>query len=140
MGRGRGKGKKPTVIATRNDPAGSGEEEKIPTYRKRGRPQKTSKDDMEEEEDEAVKIEVEDEDAKGSTTIKDLKNQSTAENGRKRKRAPQANENSEMVEEENGVGKKPNGNGSVKSVGFRQSSNRRKSKPRRAAEAGVLCN
>lgn len=50
MGRGRGKGKKRTAIATREDQA-SGEEEKIPSYRKRGRPQKTPKDEIEEEEE-----------------------------------------------------------------------------------------
>lgn len=53
MGRGR-KGKKQAVIATRDD-LGSGEEEKIPVKR-RGRPLKTLKNEIqEEEEEEAVK-------------------------------------------------------------------------------------
>ncbi|KAK9289618.1 hypothetical protein L1049_007775 [Liquidambar formosana] len=137
MGRGRGKGKKQNVIATREDP-GSGEEEKIPAYKRRGRPQKPLKDDIEEEEAEKIEEEEEDgENAKGSVASKDVKNQAATENGRKRKRSSQVKENS--VKEENGVGTKSNTNDSIKSVGFRQNGSRRKNKPRRAAEAGVEC-
>ncbi|XP_057982503.1 uncharacterized protein LOC131167686 [Malania oleifera] len=139
MGRGRGKGKKQTVIAARDDP-GSGDEEKIPTYKRRGRPQKPLKDDIEDDDEEAEKIEEEEEEnGKGSTPVKDMKNLAATENGRKRKRSSQVKENSDMAKEENGVGTKSAVDGSVKSVGFRQNGSRRKSKPRRAAEAGVEC-
>uniref|UniRef100_F6HLK3 Uncharacterized protein n=1 Tax=Vitis vinifera TaxID=29760 RepID=F6HLK3_VITVI len=138
MGRGRGKGKKQTVIATRDDP-GSGEDEKIPAYKRRGRPQKPVKDDVEEEEEaEKVAIEEDGENEKGPITSKDAKNQATTENGRKRKRSLQTKENSDSVKEENGTETKSNNN-DLKSVGFRQNGSRRKNKPRRAAEAGVEC-
>ena len=138
MGRGRGNGKKQTVIATRDDP-GSGEDEKIPAYKRRGRPQKPVKDDVEEEEEaEKVAIEEDGENEKGPITSKDAKNQATTENGRKRKRSLQTKENSDSVKEENGTETKSNNN-DLKSVGFRQNGSRRKNKPRRAAEAGVEC-
>ncbi|KAJ6346650.1 hypothetical protein OIU76_003350 [Salix suchowensis] len=64
MGRGRGKGKKLTV--SNHDDTGSGEEEKIPAQKRRGRPQKPLKDDIDEEEVEKI----EDENAgKGKTNI-----------------------------------------------------------------------
>ncbi|XP_028062762.1 uncharacterized protein LOC114266062 [Camellia sinensis] len=141
MGRGRGKGKKQTTIAAR-DEAGSGEEEKIPPYRRRGRPQKPLKDEIEEE---AENIEEEEEDegenTKSSISNKDVKHEAAAENGKKRKRkkASQVKENPDSVIEENGVGTKTSIDESVKSVGFRQNGSRRKNKPRRAAEVGVEC-
>ncbi|OMP09292.1 hypothetical protein COLO4_05614 [Corchorus olitorius] len=46
MRRGRGKAKKQT---SHEDP-GSGEDEKIPTFKRRGRPQKQLKDDIEKDE------------------------------------------------------------------------------------------
>ncbi|XP_027173149.1 mitotic apparatus protein p62-like [Coffea eugenioides] len=140
MGRGRGKGKKQLSIAARED-AGSGDEEKLPV-RRRGRPQKPLKDDIEEDED-VEKIEEEEEEdsesAKSSVLNKDSKNQPAVENGRKRKRASQVKENLDSIKEENGVGNKTNTNEAVKSVGFRQNGSRRKNKPRRAAEVGVEC-
>lgn len=137
MGRGRGKGKKQTVVANREDP-GSGEEEKMPAYRRRGRPQKPLKDEIEEEEEEAEKIEEDDEDAKGSISSKDMKTRATMVNGRKRKRSAQVKENIDSVAVENGIGTKSSPDDS-KFVGFRQNGSRRKNKPRRAAEAGVDC-
>ncbi|KAF5941314.1 hypothetical protein HYC85_022481 [Camellia sinensis] len=144
MGRGRGKGKKQTTIAAR-DEAGSGEEEKIPPYRRRGRPQKPLKDEIEEEakniEDEEEEEEEDGENTKSSISNKDVKNEAAAENGKKRKRkkASQVKENPDSVIEENGVGTKTSIDESVKSVGFRQNGSRRKNKPRRAAEVGVEC-
>lgn len=41
---------KQNSASARNQDCGSGEEEKIPAYRRRGRPQKAMKDDLEEEE------------------------------------------------------------------------------------------
>lgn len=135
MGRGRGKGKKSS--AARED-AGSGEEEKLPV-RRRGRPQKPLKDDIEEEED-VEKMEEDDdsESAKSSVLSKDGKNQAGVENGRKRKKPSQVKENLDSVKEENGGGNKTNTD-AMKSTGFRQNGSRRKNKPRRAAEVGVEC-
>ncbi|KAI7997546.1 hypothetical protein LOK49_LG10G02978 [Camellia lanceoleosa] len=146
MGRGRGKGKKQTTIAAR-DEAGSGEEEKIPPYRRRGRPQKPLKDEIEEEaenieeEEEEEEEEEDGENTKSSISNKDVKMEAAAENGKKRKRkkASQVKENPDSVIEENGVGTKTSIDESVKSVGFRQNGSRRKNKPRRAAEVGVEC-
>ncbi|PHU05799.1 hypothetical protein BC332_26621 [Capsicum chinense] len=135
MGRGRAKGKKQSV----HEDLGSGEEDKIPV-RRRGRPQKLSKDDVEEGEQEVVKIEDEEEDSentKGSVLSKDVKNQA-AVNGKKRKRTSQVKE-ADSMKVEDGVGTKANSNDLIKSVGFRQNGSRRKNKPRRAAEVGVEC-
>ncbi|MCD9638866.1 hypothetical protein HAX54_023026 [Datura stramonium] len=135
MGRGRGKGKKQSV----HEDLGSGEEEKIPV-RRRGRPQKSSKDEIGEEEEEVVKVEDEEDDSentKGSVFNKDVKNQA-AVNGKKRKRTSQVKE-ADSVKVENGVGAKANSNDLMKAVGFRQNGSRRKNKPRRAAEVGVEC-
>ncbi|KAL3599748.1 hypothetical protein D5086_007666 [Populus alba] len=137
MGRGRGKGKKLTV--SNHDDTGSGEEEKIPAQKRRGRPQKPLKDDIDEEEVE--KIEDEDvEKGKTDITSKDSKSPTAAENGKKRKRYSQAKEKPDSVKEENGVGTRSSTDDSTKSNGFRHNGSRRKSKPRRAAEAGVELN
>ncbi|XP_040992500.1 uncharacterized protein LOC121239336 [Juglans microcarpa x Juglans regia] len=135
MGRGRGKGKK--LTATNHDDPGSGEEEKIPTQKRRGRPQKPLKDEIDEEE--IGKIEEEDsENAKSGTPRKELKSPVT-ENGKKRKRNSQVKEKPDSVEEENCNGNRLSTDDSTKSNGFRHNGSRRKSKPRRAAEAGVEC-
>lgn len=137
MGRGRGKGKKQSV----REDLGSGEEEKMPPVRRRGRPQKPLKDEIEEEEDEVEKVAGDEEDGenlKSTKSSKDISNQDV-ENGKKRKRPSQVKENGESVKEENGVGTKTNSKDLIKSVGFRQNGSRRKSKPRRAAEVGVEC-
>ncbi|OAY84341.1 uncharacterized protein LOC109711881 [Ananas comosus] len=130
MGRGRGKGKKPSTVRNHEDP-GSGGEEVLPTYKRRGRPQKPLKEDIDEEEGGKVeKEEVEEgDDVKPTSLIKENKN--SVENGKKRKRNLQVKESSDSVIEED--------NSSLKSNGFRQNGSRRKSKPRRAAEAGVEC-
>lgn len=132
MGRGRGKGKKQTVLASRED--GSGEEEKLPAKR-RGRPTKAPKDEIEEEEVEKME-DSKDTDTKSSVT------KATVENGRKRKRPSQLKGSHDLLNEENvnGVGVKANGNNAANPVvGFRQNGSRRKNKPRRAAEVGVEC-
>ncbi|KAL2225893.1 uncharacterized protein LOC105159695 isoform X2 [Sesamum indicum] len=139
MGRGRGKGKKQPALAARDD-TGSGEDEKLPV-RRRGRPQKPLKDDIEEE-DEVVNIIEEDdaiEETKGSVLSKSTKNQAATENGRKRKRPSQVKESVDSLKEENGVGTKTSATDLIKSVGYRQNGSRRKNKPRRAAEVGVEC-
>lgn len=135
MGRGRGKGKKLTV--TNHEDTGSGEEEKIPAQKRRGRPQKPLKDEIDEEEVE--KIEDEDSEiAKTGIPSKEMKSPAT-ENGKKRKRNSQVKEKPDSVKEENGNGTRSSTDDSTKSNGFRHNGSRRKSKPRRAAEAGVEC-
>ncbi|KAJ7009565.1 hypothetical protein NC653_000300 [Populus alba x Populus x berolinensis] len=136
MGRGRGKGKKLTV--SNHDDTGSGEEEKIPAQKRRGRPQKPLKDDIDEEEVEKIEDE-EVENGKTGITSKETKSPTAAENGKKRKRYSQAKEKPDSVKEENGVGTRSSTDDSTKSNGFRHNRSRRKNKPRRAAEAGVEC-
>lgn len=132
MRRGRGKGKRQNATA-REDHGSGEEEEKIPAYRRRGRPQKPVKDETDGEEEMVEK----DDDINGSVTSKE----EVTENGRKRKKAVESKE-SNVTEEENGLGSKSSTDDSVKSslsTGFRQIGSRRKNKPRRAAEAVVEC-
>ncbi|XP_044504526.1 uncharacterized protein LOC123224856 [Mangifera indica] len=136
MGRGRGKGKKLTV--SNHEDQGSGEEEKIPAQKRRGRPQKPLKDDIDEEE--AEKIDEEDgENGKVRTVSNEIKSPTATENGKKRKRNSQVKEKSDSIKEENGIGTRSSTADSTKSNGFRHNGSRRKSKPRRAAEAVVEC-
>ncbi|KAK6941905.1 hypothetical protein RJ641_027282 [Dillenia turbinata] len=139
MGRGGGKAKKQTLAG--NEDHRSGGEEKVPAYRRRGRPQKPLKDEIEEEENEEMeKVEEEDgEILKSTVTSKDTKSQAVKETGGKRKRSSQVKEGSDSVKEENGLSNKSSTDDSTKSIGCRQNGSRRKSKPRRAAEAGVEC-
>ena len=138
MGRGRGKGKKLT-ISNEEDPI-SREDEKVPKQKRRGRPQKLFKDDFDEEEIE----EILEEDACGGDNVKnvvsskEMKNLNTTKHGRKRKRNLQ--EKIEPIDEKSNV--VVNGSNTdelTKCNGFRHNGSRRKSKPRRAAEAGVQC-
>ncbi|CAN6930602.1 unnamed protein product [Brassica oleracea] len=132
MRRGRGKGKRQNATA-REDLGSREEEEKIPAYKRRGRPQKPMKDETEGEEE----ILEKEEETNGSVTSKD----DVTENGKKRKKAVESKE-SNVTEEENGLGSKSSTDDSVKSslsIGFRQVGSRRKNKPRRAAEAVVEC-
>ncbi|XP_019070280.2 uncharacterized protein [Solanum lycopersicum] len=116
MGRGRGKGKKLT------DDPGSDEEEKIPPQKRRGRPTKSLKDDIDEE---AVEMIEEEDDS-------ELGIQNLEINGNKRRRNTRVKEKHDSVKEENGNGTTDESNTA--------SRHRRKNKPRRAAEAGVECN
>ncbi|KAL8456432.1 hypothetical protein ACS0TY_033749 [Phlomoides rotata] len=139
MGRGRGKGRRQSVVVDHDDIA-SGEDEKLPV-RRRGRPQKPLKGDIEEE-DKAVKIEKEDdeiEETKNSSLSKSTRSQAVAENGKKRKRPSQVKENADPTNEEKGVGNITTATDLVEPVGYRQNGSRRKNKPRRAAEVGVEC-
>lgn len=134
MGRGRGKGKKLTLSAYNEEPK-SGGEEVLPAYKRKGRPQKPLKDDMDEDDLEQNE-EVED-DSKLSALNKEVKIL-TVVNGKKRKRLSKAKENSELLKTENGTGSESKEH-SPSSNGFRRVGSRRKSKPHRAAEAGVEC-
>ncbi|KAJ0961706.1 hypothetical protein J5N97_000025 [Dioscorea zingiberensis] len=82
MGRGRGKGKKLTVVTGHDDP-GSGGEESLSAYKRRGRPQKPLKDDIDEDETEKIE-EEEGDDTKPTISSKEVKG-AVVENGRKRK-------------------------------------------------------
>ncbi|KAL0459280.1 UNVERIFIED_CONTAM: hypothetical protein Slati_0555200 [Sesamum latifolium] len=135
MGRGRAKGKNLSV--TNQDDPGSGEEEKIPAQKRRGRPQKPLKDEI--DDDEAQRIEDDDSEEATGAPNKDLKNRTVTQNGKKRKRNGQVKEKVDVVIEENGTGTKPSTEELKKSNGFRPNGNRRKNKPRRAAEAVVEC-
>ncbi|KAK7261597.1 hypothetical protein RIF29_27912 [Crotalaria pallida] len=134
MGRGRGKGKKLTV--TNHDDAGSGEDEKVPVQKRRGRPQKLLKEDF--DEDEVEKMDDDSDNVKNGVASKETKSPTAAE--RKRKRNSQVKEKLESAEEENGIGNRSSSTEELaKSNGFRHNGSRRKSTPRRAAEAGVQC-
>ncbi|CAN6586597.1 unnamed protein product [Malus baccata var. baccata] len=120
MGRGRGKAKKQKVTAAREDTV-SGEEERILPSRRRGRPQKTLKEDI------------------GEVALKTEDGDDAKENGRKRKRSAQVKETIKSVKEDKMIETKSSLDDPKKSVGFRQYGSRRKNKPHRAAEAGVEC-
>lgn len=129
VGRGRGKAKK----STHDDPM-SGNEEPLPTYKRRGRPQKPIKDDIDEEE--AALVEENDGDVKMISPTKETK---TTDNLKRRKKQSISKEDSDSPIEENGalVNSSTTTEESVQKNGFRQHGRRRKSKPVRAAEAGV---
>ncbi|KAK7262569.1 hypothetical protein RJT34_30143 [Clitoria ternatea] len=126
MGRGRGKSKKLSV--KNEEDHASGEDEKVPMQKRRGRPQKVVKDEFDEEEIEKIE-----EYESGGNNVKEMKNiPNTTRHGRKRK-GNNLEKKMELVDEEkNGVEELSKCNGF-------NGRNRRKSKPRRAAEAGVLC-
>ncbi|KAF6151827.1 hypothetical protein GIB67_010401 [Kingdonia uniflora] len=138
MGRGRGKAKKLTPVTSHEDPGSGAEEPLPPTYKRRGRPQKPLRDDIDEED--IKKIEEQDgESAKSDISNKEVKASSATENGKKRRRYSQAKENTDSVKEESSICTRSSSDNSTKSNGFRRIGSRRKSKPRRAAEVGVEC-
>ncbi|TVU05205.1 hypothetical protein EJB05_48359, partial [Eragrostis curvula] len=140
MGRPRGKGKKTIEAASNNDDDGSGSEEAAATPKRRGRTQKPPKDDDADVAGDTAKQA----EGNGDATIQpDVEwpgkddSVSSAEAGSKKKRRRRRLKRStdvSVAEDEVGrVKSKP-------SNGFRQNGSRRKSTPRRAAEAGVECN
>ncbi|GAU21924.1 hypothetical protein TSUD_110640 [Trifolium subterraneum] len=137
MGRSRGKGKKLTV--TNQDDAVSGEDEKVPVQKKRGRPQKQIKE-KDHFDEEVEKIEDDSENVKNGVSHKETKSPTATELAKKRKRNSQVKEKLDSVEEENAVGSRSSTEELAKSNGFRHTGSRRKSTPRRAAEAVVQCN
>jgi len=103
----------------------SGEEERIPSQKRRGRPQKPLVDEIDEdgekmEDEENVNVN----DVALNTDVKVI------ENGKKRKRN-KSKEEGNLVKEDT--------DDSVIVNGFRHTGSRRKNKPRRAAEVGVEC-
>ncbi|URE18179.1 hypothetical protein MUK42_12575, partial [Musa troglodytarum] len=101
--RGRGKGKKLTAVASHEDLDNDGEEPP-PAYKRRGRLQKTLKDNI--DEDDTEKNEEGTDDMKVTVTSKEL-NGSMGQKGKKRKRYSQVKENPDLVSEENGDELKP---------------------------------
>jgi hypothetical protein len=133
MGRGRGRGKKLTLVRSHEDKGNSGEEV-VPARKRRGRPQKrfAEKIDQTDIENFVEKVDGDEEqldDAK-------LKN-GTAAVGNKRGRP--LKEGSNIVVEENNSSIRSSSDESARTNGFRQNGSRRKNKPRRAAEAGLEC-
>lgn len=121
MGRGRGKGKKLSVIDP-NDP-GSDEEEKIPTQR--GRPQKSLKDDIEEEATEMIEEEDSENEKNGIPNL-EIKNSATG-NGKKRNQNTRMKEKHDSIKEEDGNGTRSNTDESTRSNNAFH--HRRKNKP-----------
>lgn len=136
MRKGRGKAKK--VTSSNHEDPGSGKEEKPPAQKRRGRPQKVLRDEL--DKGEVEKIEEEDGgDAKLSISSKEKEDRTSSENGKKRKRNSQVRGKLDLVKEEKGISTRSSGDDLTKLNGFRHNGSRRKSKPRRAAEVGVEC-
>ncbi|KAL6909843.1 hypothetical protein ACP4OV_001502 [Aristida adscensionis] len=149
MGRGRGRGRKLTNGRTHEDKASSGEEVVVvPARKRRGRPQKrvAAADKIKQAEvknlDEA---DAGDEDyqvgAGGDAKLKASRADNAISAGtgtNKRNRAPkEEEEGSNLDMEENSSSTRSSNDESARSNGFRQTGSRRKSTPRRAAEAGI---
>lgn len=155
MGRGRGKGKKVTAVPSTDDLVGGNSivEAVVATHKRRGRPTKPLKDDLDEEVAEKIEREEDEDDVKvDSLTSKETTKAAavaTTENGRKRRRHLVVKKEKLPdvgLHEENGDdgGEKRfrflvDGAGKANGNGCRPHGNRRKSKPRRAAEVGVEC-
>jgi hypothetical protein len=146
MGRGRGRGRKQlTNGRTHEDKGSSGEEVVVSERKRRGRPQKrvAAKKIIEAEMKKLEAADDGDEDyvvgagdgakLKGSRT----EHASAGAGGNKRNRVPKEEEDSNLDVEENSSSTRSSNDESIRSNGFRQSGSRRKSTPRRAAEAGL---
>ncbi|GJN33604.1 hypothetical protein PR202_gb22224 [Eleusine coracana subsp. coracana] len=139
MGRPRGgKAKRPTSQATKTEDAdaGSGDDEAavVPALKRRGRPERHYfKADTDEEGDDDVKVEAMEESDGAKSSVPSNNGASVENGGRKRRRRPSKRVSDSAMEEKDD---EP----AVRQVGFRHHGSRRKSTPRRAAEAGVECN
>lgn len=147
MGRGRGRGRKLTNVRTHEDKGSSGEEVVVPARKRRGRPQKrvAAADKINQSEvknlgeaddgDEDYELGAGD-DAKVKASR--AENISAGTGGNKRNRVPkEEEEGSNLDMEENSSSTRSSNDESTRSNGFRQTGSRRKSTPRRAAEAGI---
>ncbi|CAM0944527.1 unnamed protein product [Alopecurus aequalis] len=131
MGRGRGRGRKLTVARSHEEKGSSGEEV-VPARKRRGRPQKRFAENKIEQVD--VENFVEDVDG-GDEDAKLKAGAAGVKRGRPLKESP----NTVLVEENSNSSVRSSSDESARTNGFRQIGNRRKSTPRRAAEAGVEC-
>ncbi|XP_006656038.1 uncharacterized protein LOC102706012 [Oryza brachyantha] len=144
MGRGRGRGRKVTNGRSHEEKGSSGEEV-VPARKRRGRPQKRITDKVDQAEAKNV-AEGDDGDADyqqgegedgGAKPKASRAEKSSAGKGSKRNRLPKEEESSNLDPEENSSGTRSSNDESTRSNGFRQNGSRRKSTPRRAAEAGI---
>ncbi|XP_066372448.1 uncharacterized protein [Miscanthus floridulus] len=149
MGRGRGRGRKQLTNGrsrTHEDKGSSGEEVVVPARKRRGRPQKrVAAEKIIEAEMKKLEVAADDGDVdyvvgagdgaklKGSRT----EHASAGAGGNKRNRVPKEEEESNLDVEENSSSTRSSNDELIRSNGFRQSGSRRKSIPRRAAEAGL---
>ncbi|KAL5211492.1 hypothetical protein ABZP36_022339 [Zizania latifolia] len=139
MGRGRGRGKKLTIVRSHEDKGSSGEEV-MPARKRRGRPQKRFADKIEQTDVENFVENADGEEGDGDDVklkASSLEKNTTAAAGNKRGR--QLKDASNLVLEESNSSIRSSSDESTRTNGFRQIGSRRKSKPRRAAEAGLEC-
>ncbi|KAL5208191.1 hypothetical protein ABZP36_032626 [Zizania latifolia] len=139
MGRGRGRGKKLTTVRSHEDKGSSGEET-VPARKRRGRPQKRLADKIDQTDVEKFVENVdgkegEADDVKLKATRLEKNTTSAAGN----KRGRQLKDTSNLVLEESNSSIRSSSDETTRANGFRQIGSRRKSKPRRAAEAGLEC-
>jgi len=138
MGRGRSRGRKVTIARSHEEKGSSGEEV-VPVRKRRGRPQK-HKIEVVDVENFVEDVDGGDEDAKLKAASRVEKNVTGAV-GVKRGRPLKESPNTVLVEENSNSSVRSSSDESARTIsGFRQIGNRRKSTPRRAAEAGVECN
>ena len=149
MGRGRGRGRKQLTNGrsrTHEDKESSGEEVVVPARKRRGRPQKrVAAEKIIEAEMKKLEAAADDGDVdyvvgagdgaklKGSR----IEHASAGAGCNKRNRVPKEEEDSNLDMEENSSSTRSSNDELIRSNGFRQSGSRRKSTPRRAAEAGL---
>jgi hypothetical protein len=133
MGRGRGRGKKLTLVRSHEEKGSSGEEV-VPARKRRGRPQKrfAEKIDQTDIENSVEKVDVDEEQLDAAKL-----NNGTAAVGNKRGRPMKGGSN--IVVQKNNSSIRSISDESTRTNGFRQNGSRRKNKPRRAAEAGLEC-
>ncbi|KAL5199569.1 hypothetical protein ABZP36_020772 [Zizania latifolia] len=144
MGRGRGRGRKLTNSRSHEDKGSSGEEV-VPARKRRGRPQKRIVDKADQAEAKNLVDGGDDGDADyqqgegedGAKLKASRTEKSPAGKGNKRNRLPKEEEGSNLDLEENSSSTRSSNDESTRSNGFRQNGSRRKSTPRRAAEAGI---
>lgn len=144
MGRGRGRGRKLTNGRTHEEKGSSGEEVVVPARKRRGRPQKRVAEKINQAEvkkleeagdgDEDYQVGAGD-DAKLKASRAENISSGTGTN--KRNRVPKEEEDSNLDMDENSSSTRSSNDESTRSNGFRQVGSRRKSTPRRAAEAGL---
>ncbi|CAO2162809.1 unnamed protein product [Urochloa humidicola] len=131
MGRPRGKSKKAIEARSNDDEDSSGGEEvPPPTPKRRGRPHKPLKDVTDDAEKDAAEVEDDADGTKPVVRRPPIKDSIKKQRRRRRRQERSPSESAEEDEEDHVRSK---------SSGFRPNGSRRKSTPRRAAEAGVEC-
>jgi hypothetical protein len=132
-----GKAKRPTFQASKAEDAdaSNGDDEAVTPAYKRGRLQWHFKTHSDEEDDDNIKVGANMEGSGGTKLSAPSNNGASVENGGtgKKRRGLQSKRGSDSTVEDQ------KDDEPVKQVGFRQHGSRRKSAPRRAAEAGVEC-